>query len=217
MQRSGKRTLITGGVLMALFILWTGLIGWVDVRAIGPRGSAVGFATLNGWFHRLTGVHMTLYHITDWMGLVPVAVGFAFAILGLCQWIHRRRIWRVDGDILILGIYYLVVLGGYLLFEAVPVNYRPILINDFLEASYPSSTTLLVVGVMPTLWEQVSRRVKAVWINRLVAAFVIAFSAFMVVGRWVSGVHWFTDIIGALLLAGGLFTLYWGAVQSLKK
>lgn len=41
----------------------------------------------------------------------------------------------------------------------IPVNYRPVLIEGRLEASYPSSTTLLVVSVMPTLMFQAYRRV----------------------------------------------------------
>ena len=89
--------------LLLSFVLWTVAVTRIDVAPIGPNGSEVGFATLNGWFHRLTGVHMTLYTITDWLGLVPIAVAFGFALLGLWQWIRRRRLCRVDTDILLLG------------------------------------------------------------------------------------------------------------------
>ena len=134
---------------LALFALWTGLLGVVDVQPIGPRESKVGFATINGWFHRLTGVHMGLYVITDWLGLVPIAVCLCFAILGLVQWIRRGKIVKVDASILLLGLYYIAVMAVYILFEYVVINRRPILIDGFLEASYPSSTTLLVLCVMP--------------------------------------------------------------------
>ena len=103
--------------LLAAFALWTLAVKTVDVQSIGPGGSVVGFATVNGWFHSLTGVHMTLYTITDWLGLVPVAFGFGFAILGLVQWIRRRSICLVDRSILVLGIFYIVTLAVYLLFE----------------------------------------------------------------------------------------------------
>ena len=73
--------------LLAAFVLWTIAICQIDVQAIGPQDSAVGFATLNGFVHDLTGVHMQLYTITDWLGLVPVAFIFGFALLGLAQWI----------------------------------------------------------------------------------------------------------------------------------
>ena len=202
--------------LLLAFVVWTGLVSVVDVGAIGPNGSSVGFSALNGWFHEVTGVHMILYHVTDWMGLVPVAVGFAFAILGLCQWIHRRRIDKVDFSILALGVFYLVTIGAYLLFEYVVINYRPVLISGFLEASYPSSTTLLVLCVMPTALVQTNRRIRRHGLRQIVQAVTVAFILFMVVGRLVSGVHWLSDIVGGILLSGGLVSLYTAAIQNRK-
>lgn len=200
----------------ASFILWTLLISIVDVQSIGPWDSAVGFATINGLFHDLTGVHMTLYHITDWLGLVPVAFGFGFAILGLVQWIKRKHILKVDYSILVLGVYYVVVLAAYLFFEEVVVNYRPVLIAGYLEASYPSSTTLLVLCVTPTANMQLNNRIKNYNLRRIVSCAIKAFTAFMVIGRLVSGVHWFTDIIGGILLSIGLVALY-RFVNNLKR
>ena len=119
MKKINCKKLVCSLTLLMAFALWTWLICVVDVRSIGPRGSSVGFSALNGWFHGLTGTHMTLYVITDWLGLVPVAVCLCFAILGLCQWIKRKNILKVDADILVLGIYYILMLGVYLLFETV--------------------------------------------------------------------------------------------------
>ena len=99
----------------------------------------------------------------------------------------------------------------------IPVNYRPILIDGFLEASYPSSTTLLVLSVMPTLILQIKRRCRSKAVRNTVTAFAISFSAFMVIGRLVAGVHWATDIIGSVLLSSGLFMLYLTAVSASDK
>lgn len=208
MKANAKR----GALLLLAFVLWTILIQTVDVQPVGPNGSAVGFSTVNLWFHRLTGVHMALYTVTDWLGLVPIAVCLCFGALGLVQLVRRRSLRRVDADILLLGIYYVLVIFGYLFFEMVPVNYRPILIGGVLEASYPSSTTLLVLSVMPTLWFQATRRVQNAVARTAAAWFAGVFSAFMVLGRLVSGVHWSTDILGAALLSAGLFLLYRAAV-----
>ena len=105
------------------------------------------------------------------------------------------------------------MIGCYLLFEAVPINYRPILIDGVMEASYPSSTTLLVVTVMPTLIEQTLRRMRKNTFSKVVAVYSAMFSLFMVVGRLISGVHWFTDIVGSVFLSIGLFLIYRGSVQ----
>lgn len=195
-----KKCWLAIGLLLS-FLLWTVLVTCVDVAPIGPNASEVGFSALNGWFHRLTGVHMSLYTITDWLGLVPIAVAFGFALCGLCQWIHRRRLCRVDADILLLGGFYIVVIAAYLLFESVVINYRPVLIGGVLEASYPSSTTLLTLCVMLTALRRWRR-------YPLLAVAIGAFTAFMVVGRLLSGVHWLSDIIGGILLSGGLVLLY---------
>ena len=151
---------------------------------------------------------MLIYTITDWLGLVPIIICMCFGVLGLVQLVKRRNLLKVDSDILLLGAYYVVVILGYLLFEAVPVNYRPILIDGNLEASYPSSTTLLVMTVMPTLKYQSDRRIANPAVRKVITVFVIVFTAFMVIGRLISGVHWATDIIGSVFLSSGLFMIY---------
>ena len=208
----GKRNLLAGAGLIGAFALWTVLIQYVDVKAVGQNGTKIGFADFNVWFHRLTGVHMTIYTITDWLGLAPIFICLCFGALGFVQLVKRRSLLKVDPDILLLGIYYVLVIACYLIFEMIPVNYRPVLIEGRLEASYPSSTTLLVLSVMPTLWFQANRRVSNAMIRKAVAVFVVTFSVFMVIGRLVSGVHWATDIIGSVLLSAGLYMLYRSAV-----
>ena len=193
---------------LAAFMLWTAAICLIDVQAIGPLESTVGFATLNHFFHSLTGVHMALYTITDRLSLIPLASVLAFAALGLTQWIQRKKLSKVDHSILLLGSFYVVVMILYALFEFVIVNYRPVLINGILEASYPSSTTMLVLTVMPTTIMQLNTRIKTPAHKQWVLWTNTVFSAFMVIGRLVSGVHWLTDIIGGALLSTGLVLLY---------
>ena len=212
-----NQNLLAGTFLLVGFAVWTFLIQMVDVQPIGPNGSSVGFAMLNGWFHQLTGVHWTLYILTDWLGLVPIFVCLIFAGAGFIQLVRRKSLFKVDLDILLLGVYYVLVIFCYLLFEMVPINYRPVLIEGFLEASYPSSTTLLVLSVMPTLYFQAQRRLNPNALRRTILIFSILFSAFMVIGRLVSGVHWLTDIVGAVLLSNGIFLIYKASVNFLCK
>ena len=204
---SKKKFCIALGLLGA-FALWTIAISLIDVQAIGPQGSTVGFATLNSMVHRLTGVHMQLYTITDWLSLVTVAFGFGFALLGLAQWIKRKSVLKVDHSILILGAFYIVTLAAYLFFESYVINYRPVLIAGYLEASYPSSTTLLVLCVMSTAMTQLRGRIKNHALRKAVTVAITSFIVFMVAGRLVSGVHWLTDIIGGILLSAGLVMIY---------
>jgi len=212
MKRNGTNSLIWGSTLLIAFAAWTILIQTVDVQPIGANGTDVGFAGINGLFHRLTGVHMTLYTISDWLGFVPLFVCMAFGTLGLVQLINRRSLLRVDCDLLLLGVHYILTILAYLAFEMFPVNFRPVLIGGALEASYPSSTTLLVLGVMPTLVFQVQRRCANTSVRNCVRILSAVFCALMVAMRTLSGVHWLTDIAGGALLSAGLFHLYRAAV-----
>ena len=155
---------------------------------------------------------MSLYHITDWLGLVPVGICMIFGCLGLVQWIKRKSLFKVDRDLILLGCYYIIVIFGYLIFEMIPINYRPILINGFMEASYPSSTTLLVLSVMPTFVFQMNRRLNNVKLKQIICFLTYLFMIFMVAGRVVSGVHWLTDIVGSVMFSIGLFDLYQACV-----
>ena len=216
MEKKNKKRLVLGAGLVVAFVLWTVLVCFVDVRTIGPEGSSVGFATLNGFVHELTGVNWLLYTVTDWLGLVPIAVALGFAILGLVQLIKRKSLWKVDHSILALGVFYIVVMAAYVFFEMVVINYRPTLIDGYLEASYPSSTTMLVMCVMPTAAMQLNARIKNTVFRRCVIITIIVFIAFMVIGRLVSGVHWITDIIGGALFSIGIVTTYFSICNSLK-
>ena len=208
MKKKNQKNFCIAICMLIAFVMWTILIRFVDVQAIGPQESSVGFATINQFVHNLTGVHMSLYTITDWLGLVPLMFVMGFGTLGLIQWIKRKHLLKVDYCILILGGCYIVVMAAYVLFEVLVINYRPVLINGILEASYPSSTTMLVMCVMPTAIMQFDTRIKNDVLKRCVTYAITAFIVFMVIGRLVSGVHWFTDIIGGALFSTGLVLMH---------
>ena len=215
-KENQKNILISVGMLVA-FALWTVLILVVDVKTIGHKESAVGFATINAFVHNLTGVNMSLYVITDWLGLVPIIFAFSFAVLGLIEWIRRKHISKVDYSLFVLGGFYIAVMAVYFLFEYFVINYRPVLINGYLEASYPSSTTMLVLTVMPTAIMQLDNRIKNRIVRNIVTFLIILFIIFMVIGRLISGVHWFTDIVGGILLSAGLVMMYYTVINFKQK
>jgi undecaprenyl-diphosphatase len=209
-----KKSFCIGVFSLIAFVLWTVLVSFVDVRAIGPQGSTVGFSKINQFFHSLTGVNMALYHITDWLSIVPLIFVPGFAILGLKQWIERKELLKVDYSILVLGGFYITVFLLYAFFEIAVVNYRPVLIDGVLEASYPSSTTVLAACVMPTALMQLNARIKSARTRRVLNIVVCAFIAFMLTARFISGVHWFTDIVGGIFLSLGLVMLYYCIYKS---
>ena len=216
-EKRSQKILIAGMVSAAVFILWTVLVSVFDKGAIGPLGSVVGFSSLNGFVHKMTGVNMTLYVITDWLGLVPLCFMLGFAFLGLFQLIGRKSFSKVDADIYALGVFYIVVTAVYLFFEHYAVNYRPVLIDNKLEVSYPSSTTLLVMCVIPTSVMQIKMRIKNEKLKNVISWFLIGFTAFTVIGRLVCGVHWISDILGGAVLSVGLVLIYYAVLIKIKE
>lgn len=217
MKRENKRLFLIAAGALAAFVLWTVLVRVVDLQQIGPEGSVVGFAAFNAFVHGLTGVHMGLYELTDLLSVIPLAIIGGFGLLGLVQWIKRKSFAKVDYSILVLGGFYIVVLVIFALFEVLAINYRPVLIEGKLEASYPSSTTMLVMCVLPTAVMQLRGRIQNPVLNHSVSFVLGAFTGFMVFVRLISGVHWVTDIIGGALLSTGLVVLYAAFIKLERK
>ena len=208
MKKEKKRFLRAALGLLTAFVLWTLAVCFVDVQPIGPRGTSVGLAALNGRFHTLTGVHWALYVLTDWLSLVPILLALMFAVLGLVQWMRGKSLRAVDRSLFVLGAFYALLLAAYAIFELFPVNYRPVLINGVLEASYPSSTTMLAIGIMSTSILQLRQRIQKRPLRGGVLFLLRCLAVLLVLGRLLSGVHWLSDIIGGVLLSGGLVALY---------
>ena len=208
MRKRNQINFIATSGLLILFVLYTISLMYIDVKPIGPENSLVAFATINGSVQRLFSVNMLLYNITDWLGLVAIIVALGFAVLGLLQLIKRKSLSRVDNSILVLGGFYLLVIVAYLFFEYNIVNYRPVLINSILEASYPSSTTMLVMCIMPTAMMQFHRFIQNKTVRIVINILLGIFTILMIVGRMLSGVHWFKDILGSMPISSALVMLY---------
>ena len=199
--------------LFGLFFLFTALVMTVDVQPIGPNGTTVGLASINGAFRDALGTTESYnelwYNISELAGLIPLATAGCFAIFGLCQAIKRKSLFKVDSHLFVLAGFYAALLLAYVGFEIIEINFRPVLIEGELEASYPSSHTMLSVGIMTTaifeLHELIKNK-KALLIIFDVACIAVALTVLL--GRLLSGVHWLTDIIAGILIVSSLICLY---------
>lgn len=209
MQKKSKKYLIIIGTLFLIFILFTVIIKNVDVQPVGPCQSKVGLAAINQFVFQILGVNLIWYDITDWLGTAAIIIALGFAALGLFQLIKRKSIKKVDCRLLLLGAFYFLVMAVYVFFELVIINYRPVLLSESLEASYPSSHTMLVTCIMGTAMMQFHYYLRGrkawLWTVDIMSGLLIAV---MVIGRLLSGVHWFTDIVAGILLSLALNSLY---------
>ena len=209
MNRKCRRRFVWAEGLLMGFIIFTILAAGYDVRPIGPDGSQVGFASVNEYVFDRLGVHGGWYAFTEWLGAAAMLPALGFAATGLYQMIKRKGIRKVDAWILGLGAFYILMAAVYLFFEFAVINYRPVKLNGELEPSYPSTHVLFAGCILTTAAMQFHKlypaRKKMGWGVDVAAALMIGAIA---VGRLLSGVHWFTDILGGLLLSAALIALY---------
>lgn len=208
-MKQNKRNFIITGLLLFASVLFTVLVKTVDVQPVGPQQSRIGFAAINEYMFRLTGEHLFWYHLTDLLGVIAILAALGFAVVGIFQLVRRKSIKKVDKSLLMLGMFYVLTVCIYILFELFIVNYRPVLMDGVLEASFPSSHAMIVYCIMTTAMIQFHLLTKN---KRLRILFDISSAIIItvtVIGRFLSGVHWFTDIVGGLLIGSTLIMMYY--------
>ena len=204
---SNKKRIINSIAFTLISIGFTLLVKYVDVAAIGPQNSSVGFSHINGWFHNIFKGNMTIYKISELFGYVLLLLVVIYGCIGLCQLIKRKSLLKVDKEIIKLGVFYVLMLVVYVLFEKVEINFRPILIEGTLEASYPSSHTILslCVGLSSLIVSQKYFNKKYI---KLINGITIGLMVVVLLTRIISGVHWISDIVGGIIISLTLLSYF---------
>lgn len=217
MKKNYRKYFVVTMLLAVVTMLFTLLVALVDKKQIGPDGTTVGFAAINGSFADAVGVSPLWDKVSDVAMVFAIAVAVSFAVLGLIQLIRRKKFFAVDKEILLMAVLYIVVAVIYVLFDKIAViNLRPVLLEGEaeLESSFPSSHVLVItsfLGAAEYAWRRIFADKKALSnILSLAALLVIAvgFAA-----RLISGVHWLTDILGGLLYSATVISAYVTAVH----
>ena len=202
-----KKNILMCVLLVLISIIYTLLVKYVDTSIIGPNGSVVGFSSLNSFVFNLTGNNMTLYKITEILGIIPILIALMYAVIGLIQVIDRKSL-KVDKELIALGILYIIVILIYVFFEKCIINYRPVLIDGILEASYPSSHTLLSICICGSALLINKYLFNNKKIYKYINIISIISMVLIVIGRLLSGVHWASDIIGSIIISITLWLLF---------
>jgi undecaprenyl-diphosphatase len=205
-----KKKFISAAVFGLLFVALIVLLCTFDVAPIGPENTDIGFSTLNGNVHNAIGMSDLWYSVSSIFGYLSIASAGIFVILGCAQMIRRKSLLKVDKALFALAGLYAVTVFFYVFFEIVVINYRPIIEAgaEHVEASFPSSHTMLTCVIMGGAFVLIGKYIKNRGLCIALRCLAIALAVITVVGRLLSGVHWFTDIIGGALLSTGLVLLY---------
>ena len=202
-----KKNIIIAAVLTVASVVYTLLVKFVDVKEIGPNNSSVGFSSLNKWFSNLIGSNLTIYKISEVLGYVIMLLVLIYGCIGIGQLIKRKSLLKVDKEIIKLGVFYVLMLATYVLFEKVEINFRPILMDGELEASYPSSHTILALCICFSSLITSKRYFNKKYI-KMINLVTIILTTLVVLLRLISGVHWISDIIGGIIISMTLVSYY---------
>ena len=206
---------------LALILLLTTVdVGTVDIRAVAPDGTIIGTETaplgLSSLNQSLRAPYTPVwYTLTKLLGYASMALAACFALLGAYQLFSSRSLKKVDPDLYALAGAYALAAVFYVLFEVFVINYRPVILDEGLEASFPSSHTMLILTILGAAAVQCRLRLKNKALRRAVRAVFFVLMALMAVGRLLSGVHWFTDILGGALLGLAIACAYSACADTL--
>lgn len=205
-----KNKFIASGIFALAFIILIVLVCTWNVANIGPEGTAIGLSSLNKSVHDALGVNKLWYDVTEIFGYVAIATVAVFGLLGVYQTFKRKSLLKVDKKLIALGGLYALMVLAYVLFEIVVVNYRPVIMPGDLhvEASFPSSHTMLVCVIMGGAFLILKDYVKNNGLRIALQYACLFIAAITAIGRLLSGVHWFTDILGGVLISLALVTFY---------
>lgn len=208
MKNKNQNNLINFATYLISFIVFTIIIKTIDVKSIGPENSSIGLASINNGFHNFLDYNELFYNISKYLGYLSFIIILFYAFIGLKELINKKSIFKVNNKLLLLGAFYILVLAVYFLFEKVIINYRPVLENGVLEASYPSSHTILSICVCLSsiiISKYIFKNKEFVKIFNIVSFILMTL---IVITRLLSGVHWLTDIIGGILISLSLIYLF---------
>ena len=204
-------------LLLIVSIMYIVLIKNVDVSAIGPNNSEVGLSTINKSFNNTFEYNDILYKLTKYLGVIPILLAVMYALIGLYELKTKKSLFKVDKRLIFLGVFYVLVLMVYILFEKLTINYRPVLIDGELEASYPSSHTILALcfcgsSILTSKYFITNKKTRKIidiisWVVMIL----------IVIGRTLSGVHWLTDIIGGIIISGFLLSMFYTVILILNE
>jgi len=203
-----KNSIFETLALIVLSFIYIIIVRKVDVQNIGPKNSEVGLASINSFFHNLLGRNMTIYKITEILGMIALLIVGVYAVIGLMQLIKGKSLKKVDSKIISLGILYVLLGIVYVLFEKVIINYRPVIIDGELEASFPSSHTMLAICICISSIIVNKDYIKNKKYLKLTNIGLLILMSLIVVGRFVSGVHWFSDIVGGIIISITLLSCF---------
>ena len=203
-----KINAILSGVLTLCFVLFTILVKCVDTAYVGATDKKIGFSSLNAIFYNNIQVSDLFDKLSDVLMIISIAIIALAVVVSVVQLVKRKSLKKIDREFYAFAIVLVLMVCVYVMFEIIDLNFRPVLIDGKVEASYPSSHTMLELTVFMCLMVYGLSNLKSnkqkIICSLVLGALIIA----VVLFRVLSGMHWATDIIASIILSLMLTSYY---------
>ncbi|MCR5350055.1 MAG: phosphatase PAP2 family protein [Acholeplasmatales bacterium] len=211
MKKIFNNYFIIGIVLLFMFGLMIVLLQF-DTAKLGINESEVGLQTINKKF--LPNDTSSMWDdLSDLVLYSAIVVLCIFAVKGLLSLFDTGNLFKVEKELLVFGFSIVFIIALWILFDfVIVINNRPYFEN---ESSFPSTHVLLVTYISLYTVLYVSR--KDDYKSYLIPVSIIGaiLSLLVFIGRIKSGNHFFTDCLGAVILAFAIFFVSFGVIKYL--
>lgn len=204
MNKEKRNYYITLAIFIVFIIFTIGVMN-IDVMAIGPKDGKVGFSTINKKVFEIFGQNDKWDQVSDKLLSISVFVELGFILITIFQIIKRKSLFKIDYDISIFFILYIIFALINVFFDYIAINNRPIIEDGKVEASYPSTHTFMTVFMLGFLMIEIWCRIKNKAIKNIIYTICVIIMIAMPILRVIAGRHWLTDVIGGVIL--GLFAV----------
>lgn len=152
--------------------------------------------------------------ITDIILVAALAVFAVFAILGLCQWVKRKSLKKVDKPLLLSLIPLSLMAATFIIFEKFLVlNTRP---NGSGEPSFPSTHTMVVATIFLLTAIILPNYIKSKTARVIMDIVMLLFIILVSVGRVLANMHWVSDVVSGLIFAVIFAVIYYLILRRVK-
>jgi len=203
-----KKNLTVAISLGILFVALTLSLLFIDVKVINETDKEIGLAFINKLSNNVS-YNEFLDKISDIFMILSIGFILFLAIKGLVQLVKRKNILKVDKEILVFGGVVVLMAVLWITFDRLfIINYRPILIDGELEASYPSTHIMIVTFTMLSSIDLLIKYIQNKKIRYTSSVTVWLCIGLTIVLRFASGMHWISDCLGGFILGAILYYVY---------
>lgn len=199
---------ITAGLFL-VFAIFTILVKFVDTSVVATTGTQIGLSSINKPLFDFFGANETWGTISTLLFVIAGVVVLTLATIAVVEMIKSKSLFKINHKLLLVALLYVLTAIFYVIFEFVIINYRPLLDEGLIKASYPSSHTLLICVVCLSACLIVPDYIKSNPLKITITTILCLISVLAPITRLLAGMHWFTDVVASIILSLALVMLYY--------